>query len=266
LIHFVDASKGATAHVEVFGNGSLDISGHAAPGLTVGSIEGNGRIFLGSRKLTVGSNNLNTSFSGSIQDGGSNGGIGGSLAKTGTGELVLARRNTYPGGTIITRGHLTVNNQTGSGTGNGAVQVNGGFLGGVGIIAGAVTVGNGVAGGAVLLPGTAGTAGNLTINNSLTFNPLSTYECVLVRTIPAVGKVNALGVIIHSGVTFEFVDRTPGRLIPGTVFTAINNISANPIAGTFANLADGATFTSGGNTFKANYHGGNGNDLVLTVQ
>jgi hypothetical protein len=66
--------------------------------MTVGSLEGNGRVFLGSRKLTVGSNNQNTNFSGSIQDGGANGGIGGSLAKTGTGELVLARRNTYTGG------------------------------------------------------------------------------------------------------------------------------------------------------------------------
>ena len=266
LIHFVDASRGGTARVEAFGNGSLDISGHAAPGMTVGSMEGNGRVFLGSRKLTVGSNNQNTNFSGSIQDGGANGGIGGSLAKTGTGELVLARRNTYTGGTIITRGHLTVNNQGGSGTGIGPVQVNGGFLSGFGTITGAVNIGNGVAAGAVLLPGTAGTAASLTINNSLTFNPLSTYECVLVRTTPAVGKVNALGVIIHSGVTFEFVDRTTGTLTPGVVFTAINNISANPIVGTFANLADGTTFSSGGNTFKANYRGGTGNDLTLTVQ
>jgi hypothetical protein len=116
------------------------------------------------------------------------------------------------------------------------------------------------------LPGKAGTPRSLTINNSLTFNPLSTYECVLDRTIPALGKVNALGVIIHSGVTFEFVDRTTGKLTPGAAFTAINNISPNPIAGTFANLADGRTFSSGGNTFKANYHGGTGNDLVLTVQ
>jgi hypothetical protein len=67
LIHFVDASRGGTARVEVFGNGSLDISGHAAPGMTVGSMEGNGRVFLGSRKLTVGGNNQNTNFSGSIQ-------------------------------------------------------------------------------------------------------------------------------------------------------------------------------------------------------
>ena len=266
LLHFVDASKGGTARVEVFGNGSLDISGHAAAGMTVGSIEGNGRVFLGSRKLTVGTNNQNTNFSGSIKDGGANGGIGGSLAKTGTGELILARGNTYTGGTILTRGHLTVNNTGGSGTGIGPVQVNGGFLSGTGVITGAINVGNGVVAGSVLLPGTAGTAATLTINNSLTFNPLSTYECVLDRTIPTVGKVNALGVIIHSGVTFEFVDRTTGTLTPGVVFTAINNISANPISGTFANLADGTIFSSGGNTFIANYRGGTGNDLILTVQ
>jgi hypothetical protein len=266
LIHFLNTSTGGRARVQVFGNGKLDISGHAAPGMTIGSVEGNGHVFLGSRRLTVGSNNLNTNFVGSIQDGGANDGIGGSLTKTGTGELVLGRRNTYTGGTIIRRGHLTVNNQVGSGTGTGLVQVNGGFLSGKGIITGAVNIGNGVSAGAVLLPGTAGTPGNLTINNSLTFNPLSTYECVLVRTTPAVGKVNALGVIIHSGVTFEFVDRTTGILTRGAVFTAINNISANPIGGTFANLADGTTFSSGGNTFKANYHGGTGNDLILTVQ
>jgi autotransporter-associated beta strand protein len=233
--------------------------------MTVGSIEGSGHVFLGSRKLTVANNNLNTTFSGSIQDGGTNGGTGGSLAKTGTAQLVLTHNNAYTGGTIITRGNLAVNNQRGSGTGSGPVKVNNGFLSGFGVITGAVNVGNGVAAGAVLLPGTAGRPGSLTINNNLTFNPLSTYECVLDRTIPAVGKVSALGVIIHSGVTFEFVDRTIGVLTPGAIFTAINNISANPIGGTFANLADGATFSSGGNTFKANYEGGTGNDLTLTV-
>jgi autotransporter-associated beta strand protein len=266
LLHFVDASKGGTARVEVFGNGNLDISGHAAPGITVGSLEGSGRVLLGNRKLTLGSNNQNTNFTGSIRDGGTNGGIGGSLAKIGTGELVLARRNTYTGGTLVRRGHLTVNNTGGSGTGIGPVQINGGILGGTGIITGAINLGNGTVAGSVLLPGTAGTPGTLTVNNSLTFNSLSTYECVLDRKIPAVGKITALGVIIHSGVTFEFVDRTTGRLTPGTVFTAINNISANPITGTFANLPDGSTLSSGGNTFRANYHGGTGNDLVLTVQ
>src|SRR2546430_1577995 len=102
--------------------------------------------------------------------------------------------------------------------------------GGFGVITGAVTVGNGVTAGAVLLPGTAGTPGNLTINNNLTFNPLSTYECVLDRTIPTVGKVTALGVIIQSGATFEFVDRTAGTLTPARGFTADHNNSAEPIS------------------------------------
>ncbi len=51
----------------------------------------------------------------------------------------------------------------------------------------------------------------------------------------------------------------------GTVFTVINNTAATPIAGAFSNLPDGATFTSNGNSFKADYQGRNGNDLTLTV-
>jgi len=46
----------------------------------------------------------------------------------------------------------------------------------------------------------------------------------------------------------------------------INNTAATPIAGTFSNLADGATVVVGNNTFQANYEGGDGNDLTLTVQ
>jgi hypothetical protein len=49
------------------------------------------------------------------------------------------------------------------------------------------------------------------------------------------------------------------------MFTAISNTSDNPITGTFANLADGETIKIGSNTFQANYEGGDGNDLTLTV-
>jgi len=72
-------------------------------------------------------------------------------------------------------------------------------------------------------------------------------------------------VTINSNVPFTFVDTGTGTLTTGTVFTVINNTSANPSFGTFSNLSDGSTFISGGNTFKANYEGGNGNDLTLTV-
>ena len=45
----------------------------------------------------------------------------------------------------------------------------------------------------------------------------------------------------------------------------ISNRSANPINGTFSNLADGAIVNVGGTNFQADYEGGDGNDLTLTV-
>ena len=98
-------------------------------------------VFLGANNLTVGTNNLGTTFSGLIQDGGSGGGTGGSLTKAGSGKLTLTKSNTYTGGTTITKGTLLVTNRSGSATGTGSVQVNAGTLGGTGRISGAATIG-----------------------------------------------------------------------------------------------------------------------------
>jgi hypothetical protein len=54
-------------------------------------------------------------------------------------------------------------------------------------------------------------------------------------------------------------------LAVGTVITALSNASANPVAGTFADLADAAILTVGANNFQTSYEGGDGNDLTLTV-
>ena len=75
----------------------------------------------------------------------------------------------------------------------------------------------------------------------------------------------ANGVTINSGALFSFIGLGSGTLTVGTVFPAISNASAAPISGTFANLTDGSTFTLDGNTFQADYQGGDGNDLTLTV-
>ena len=267
-IIFDNDSDGGTARAEVFGNGNLDITFHTQPGVTVGSIEGDGDIFLGAMNLTVGSNNLSTNFSGVIQDGGQNGGTGGSLTKIGTGKLVLSHRNTYTGGTIIKRGSLMVNNIGGSGTGSGPVQVNGGTLGGKGIIAGAVTVGTGTGSGAILSPGYqrgANKLGALTIESPLTFNADATYNVEVNSSTVTADEVIANGVTINSGAQFSFADIGSATLAIGTVFTVINNTSATPIAGTFSNLPDGSMFTVNGNTYQVNYDGGDGNDLTLTV-
>ena len=265
-IQFATASTGGTARLEVFGNGNLDISQQTAPSLTTGSIEGDGLVFLGANKLTVGANNLSTTFSGLIQNGGISGGSGGSLAKTGRGRLTLSGANTYTGGTTLTKGTLVVRNNTGSATGTGPVQVNVGTLQGTGKISGAVTVGTGTTAGAILSAGNSATnPGTLTINSALTFNSLSTYKCVLKRNTVKASQVISLGVTINNGVPFTFLDTGTGTLATGTVFTVINNTSVSPIIGTFSNLANGSVFTSNGNNFQVSYTGGTGNDLTLTV-
>ena len=265
-IFFEDDSTADVARLEVFGDGTLDISLHNAPGVTIGSIEGDGLVFVGANKLWVGSNNLNTTFSGVIQDGGIGGGTGGSLTKIGTGTLTLTGANTYTGDTTIEGGRLVVNNMGGSGTGMSAVQVNAGTLAGRGTIAGAVTVGTGSGAGAVLAPGRrGGKPGNpLTIQSTLTFNSDATYDFGFNAKRAIADTVVADGVTV-SGAQFHFVDRSAIALPSGTLFTAIDNTAATPITGTFSNLADGSTFTMGSNTFQASYEGGTGNDLTLTV-
>jgi autotransporter-associated beta strand protein len=268
FIQYRLGATGGTARVEVFGNGTLDISQHDAPGVTTGSIEGSGLVFLGARILTVGANNLSTTFSGVIQNGGVSGGMDGSLTKTGTGTLTLSGANTYTGGTTVNAGTLLVSNATGSGTGAGVVNVNAGTLGGSGVMTGAVTIGAANGAGAFLAPaGGTKRQATLTSRNSLTLNANSTY----IYTFRAKGnrtradEMVAMGVTIDSAATFVSQGTVQGALPVGTVLTAINNTSATPINGTFGNLSDGAILTFNGNSFQARYEGGDGNDLTLTV-
>jgi len=47
--------------------------------------------------------------------------------------------------------------------------------------------------------------------------------------------------------------------------TINNSARFSAIVGTLSNVADGSSFTAGNNAFQANYEGGDGNDLTLTV-
>jgi autotransporter-associated beta strand protein len=258
-ILFQDNSVGAEARIEVFGNGFLDLRGHDTPELTIGSLEGDGLVFLGDDNLSIGSNNLSTRFSGIIE------GAPGGLTKIGTGSLILTGANTYSGGATVEGGKLVVNNRDGSGTGSGPVQVNVGRLSGRGTIAGSVTVGTGGGPGAALGPGRrGGKPDTLTIQSELSFNSDATYNCGLNTKSAKADQVVANGVTMN-GARFSLLSRSGLALQAGTVLTVIDNIAATPIAGTFANLPDGSTFTTHGNTFQANYQGGDGNDLTLTV-
>ena len=136
LTRFFGESTGGNAQFITNSGGVFDISGLgtfpdsgdpsvSVTGMTAGSIAGAGAYFLGSKQLTVGSNNLSTTVSGIIQDGGSSGGVGGSLVKVGTGTLTLSGANTYTGGTTINVGTLQLGDGGASGSIVGDVTDNG---------------------------------------------------------------------------------------------------------------------------------------------
>lgn len=261
-ITFSSGGDGGEARVELFGNGNVDLSGGNLV-VSIGSLEGNGIVFLGFAELEVGTNNASTRFSGGIRDGGLYGGSGGSFSKVGTGTLTLAGVSTYTGGTIVSAGFLRVANTRGSATGTGPVQLDAGTLGGSGIISGAVTVGSGSGSSAFLAPGTG--AATLTLQSSLTFKGDGTYTWRVRTTSVTADRVIANGVTIESGAQFKPFPKGNAQLPLGTSFIAISNSAATPISGTFSNLHDGSTVTVGINKFQADYQGGDGNDLTLTV-
>jgi autotransporter-associated beta strand protein len=253
-------AAGGTASISLFGNGELDIGDTHLSGVTIGSLSGDGLVFLGTKTLTIGSNNQSTTFSGVIQESGS-------LTKIGTGTLVLSGSNTYTGTTTVNGGVLNAANKNGSATGTGAVQVNTGTLGGRGIIAGPTIIGSGSGAGAFLAPAV-GTnkQTTLTIQSAVTLNSDATYTYTFKakQNKARSDKVIANGVTI-TGATLDLVGTTQGSLKQGLTLTVISNTSASPISGTFANLPDGGIVTVNGNNFQATYSGGDGNDLTLTV-
>jgi hypothetical protein len=143
--------------------------------------------------------------------------------------------------------------------------VTSGILGGTGIILAKVTAGTGNGAGAVVGPGVDPyTPGTLTIRKSLLLNSDATYRVTLNSNVPSADRIVAKGVRITQA-QMVLSDRGTATLTPGTALTLISNTSPNPLSGTFANLPDGGTITVGSNTFQANYEGGDGNDLTLTV-
>lgn len=102
---FAGNASGAAAELRLDTGGVVDFSSLSGSGTSVGSILGTGTIALGSKQLTVGSNDLDTTISGLV-DGGIAGGTGGSLVKTGAGVLRLDGTNSYTGATIVRSGTL----------------------------------------------------------------------------------------------------------------------------------------------------------------
>ena len=164
--------------------------------MTAGSIEGQGTYFLGSKTLTVGGNNLSTTVSGTISDGGVSGGTGGSLIKVGTGTLTLAGTNNYTGATTVTGGTLLLTGDISSSSGV-AVGPNA-MLAGTGTAPG-VTMNGGT-----LMPGMPNAIGTLNVAGNLVFTSAATYLININATTAS--QTNVTGTATLNGATVQVVD------------------------------------------------------------
>ena len=130
---------------------------------------------------------------------------------------------------------------------------------------GAVTIGKGDGAGAIFAPGRHGVPAMLGSKSNLTFKADGSYMCVVNSSAATATEAIGNGITIDPAAQFLLSDVDTTALPVGTSFTVINNTSVNAISGTFGNLSDGGSITVGNNTFQANYAGGDGNDLTLTV-
>src|SRR5438132_892721 len=219
-IFFDEESTGGTSRVELFGNGSLDISAHAAPGVTIGSIEGDGDAFVGANALTTGGNYPSTTFSGVIQW------AGGSLTKIGTGTLDLTGANTYTGNTNVNRGVLQVD---GSITSNTFVTHRG-KLAGTGTVDGNV-VNNDF--GTVRPGGVLGAPGVLTVVHNYTQTQYATLIIQIAGASP--DQFSVLNVLGNANLTGFLDPMLLNGFVPtiGQTFTFLNYAS---LTGEFSHI------------------------------
>lgn len=226
-LNFLNNSTAGAARLINGASGSIDLSGLGSVGITAGSIEGSGTINLGAKNLAVGGNNLSTTFSGVLQDGGAFGGTGGSLTKEGTGTLTLTGTNTYTGDTTVNAGTLLVNGSIAS-----SVTVNSGgtFGGGDGSSLANVSVNAG----GIFAPGTPGSPGTATTVDSLMLQAGSIYRVEANSTTAS--RADVFVTVLGGGsVQMMFA---PGSYTLGTQYTILHDLLGRPfVFGTFASVS-----------------------------
>jgi autotransporter-associated beta strand protein len=172
---------------------------------------------------------------GVIADGGSAGGIGGSLVKVGSGTLTLAGANTYTGGTTLNAGGLVVNGSLASG-----VTMNGGTLGGSG------TIGGLVANAGTLAPGNS--IGTLTVNGKFVQGPGTTYQ-VEVNAAGLGDRINVAGTATINGGTVQVLAQS-GTYGRNTTYTILN--ATGGVAGAYSNVTSNFAFLTPSLSYDAN--------------
>lgn len=152
-----------------------------------------------------------------------------SLEKSGVGKWILSAANTYTGNTTVS--------------------------GGVMVLRGNLQSANLSVASATLVPeGALSLAGNLSLSSGSVYQP---------RIMPTMAdRLSVAGTVRLAG-TLDLIV-SPG-MTGGARYVLINKTSAGSVSGTFNGLPEGATFSAGGQNWQISYVGGDGNDVVLTM-
>ena len=179
------------------------------------------------------------------------------LVKAGGGTMELTGTNTYSGATAVNAGTLNIN---GSIVGSGVTVAGGATLGGTGTISAATLAVNGK-----LAPGNS--PGDLTFNGALTFGAGSEFalEIAGVASFDQLTLGTGASLASNAGTLTLALGYAPAL---NDTFMVIENLSAGSLA-EFASLLDGqsifASYLGTPYEFQADYQGGTGNDLTVTV-
>jgi autotransporter-associated beta strand protein len=178
------------------------------------------------------------------------------VGKDGTGTFITTGNSTYTAGvTHVLNGKYVIN---GSQPQIPVIVDSGATLGGSG------TVGT-IAASGVISPGNS--PGILTSSN-VTFSSSGNLTVELTGPNPGVGgydQLNVRGTATLTSPTLTVIPAFTNPVAVGQTFTIVNNDLADPVAGTFNGLAEGAGITANGFGFRLSYVGGTGNDVVLTL-
>lgn len=200
----------------------------------------------------------NTLISGNITGGGATS----TLTKDGTGTLTITGTFSNGGNETINGGTLLMNGNSNNHT--WTVNNAGSTLGGTGIVGGPVVVNAG----ANLAPGNGGNNTAILQTGPLTLASGSNFRIDINGTTAGTGydqiQMNTGATTITGSNLVVTVGTT---LSVGQTFTILNKVSGGAITGTFAGIPQGGTVVgSDGTVFTVSYTGGNGNDIVLTVE
>ncbi|MBZ9674319.1 autotransporter domain-containing protein [Mesorhizobium sp. ES1-1] len=245
---FRDRSSGGTAALETNLGGVVDFSGISDGQIEVGSIQGPGTYYLGGIAVAVGGNNLSTAVDGALLDGGSSGGSGGSLIKTGTGTLTLSGANTYTGATDV-RGGVLQAGAAGSFAARSAFTIADGAL--LDLAGFDQTIGSLAGTGSVDLATATLTAGGDGTDSVFAGEIGGTGG--LVKT--GAGSMELAGVSSYSGLTEIMqgslivsgsIAASPVQVDAGATLGGVGIVGSTTVAGTLARANDGGTLRVNG--------------------